>query len=100
MNSFRDLNIQDEATAFTGAKVGIDVILNKEIIIHDYLIKESRYKEKGNGKCLYLQIELNGEKRVLFTGSGRLMQTIEKIDKSKLPIKTTIIKEFNSLKFT
>lgn len=100
MKTFRDLNITDESTQFTGSKIGIDYVLNQRITVLDFAIKDSKYKEKGNGKCLHLQIEYNGEKRVLFSGSVKLMRTLEMIDRDSLPFTTTIVKDFYGLKFT
>jgi len=100
MKRFSDMNIQVEPKSFTGDKIKIDKILGKEIIIHDYDIKESKYKDKGNGRCLHLQLELSGEKRLLFSGSTYLMDLIEKVNDDDFPFLATIVKEEEYFKFT
>jgi hypothetical protein len=62
-------------------------------------VEPSRF-EKGNGKCLHLQIEVNKTFHVVFTGSVVLMDMIEKVPKDKLPFITTIVKENERLQFT
>jgi hypothetical protein len=85
--------------AFTGDKIKIERILNREIKVLDYKIEKSRY-DKGNGKCLYLQIQLGEQKHVVFTGSIALMDVIAQVDKSNLPFATTIIKDNERFQFT
>jgi hypothetical protein len=68
-------------------------------VVTDYKIEKSRY-EKGNGKCLYLQIEIGNTKHVVFTGSAGLMDQIEKVPKEKMPFKTTIVRENERMQFT
>jgi hypothetical protein len=64
----------------------------------DYRIEDSQY---GNGKkCLYLQIELEGTKRVVFTGSTGLMNMIEKVPKDGgFPFKAVIVEEDERYEF-
>lgn len=99
MHNFSDFNIQLQIKSFEGDKIKIDKILNREITVLDYKIETSKF-EKGNGKCLYIQVEVNGDKRVVFTGSLGLMDMIERVPKDKLPFKTTIVKENERLQFT
>lgn len=47
-----------------------------------------------------LQIELEGVKRVIFTGSLNLMNTITQIDESKFPFQTQIKKINRTFQFT
>jgi len=100
MKRFSEMNIEVELKSFTGDKIKIEKILNKDIIIHDYDIRESKYKEKGNGQCLHLQLEIGGEKRVLFSGSTYLMDLIKKVNDDDFPFITTIVKEGEYFKFT
>jgi hypothetical protein len=65
-----------------------------------YKIEPSRYTEKGNGKCLHLQIEIGQTKHVVFTGSAGLMDQIEKVPRDKLPFKTIIVRENERFEFT
>lgn len=100
MKQFKDFDITMESKHFIGDRIDTDRILNQEIIVHDFKIEESKYKDKGNGKCLYLQITFEGNKRVVFNGSGYLMEMIKKIPKDGFPFKTTIIKESKRLIFS
>jgi len=94
MKSFKDFGIKTEVEKkFTGDKIKIVKILNKEITILDYKIEDSNFKG-GNGKRLFLWIEVDGTKRVLFTAGQQLQKTIEEIPKvGGFPFKTTIIEE-------
>ena len=85
---------------FTGNKIDMDDLIGREIIVHDYRITDSKYQGKGSGKCLHLQVEIDGKKRVAFNGSTGLMNTLEQIDKEKFPFTTTIIKENKRYCFT
>lgn len=99
MNAFKDFQITSSRVAFTGDKIKIDRILNREIVVHDYKIEKSKF-EKASGKCLFLQIEIGQTKHVVFTGSTGLMDQIEKVPRDKLPFKTTIVKENERFEFT
>ena len=74
-----------------GDKIKIDDILNHEIAIINYSIKDSRYSDNQNGKYLTLQIEEDNEKNVIFTGSRVLIDQIEKY-KDEIPFLATIRK--------
>ena len=100
MKQFSEFGITPTIESFVGDKIKMDRLLNREITVHDYRIEESKFKEKGNGKCLYLQIELNGEKHVVFTGSAYLMDMIEKVAEADFPFKTKILKQNDHLEFT
>lgn len=93
MKQFRDLGISADLKAFTGEKIKIDRIINKTISVLDFKIEDSKFTDKGNGKCLSLQIEVDGAKRVVFTGSTVLMDILQKVDKSQLPFQTIIEKD-------
>ncbi|ASK29692.1 hypothetical protein CEY12_06050 [Chryseobacterium sp. T16E-39] len=98
MKHFKDLNIKTILTSFIGEKVRINKILNTEIIVHDYKIKES--EKKPGTKYLTLQISRKGEKEVIFTGSKILMNMIEQVSKENFPFTTTIIQEDQMFQFT
>lgn len=100
MNQFKDLGITPTQKGFQGDKIKIDRILNKQIIVHEFKIENSKFEAKGNGKCLYMQIEVDSQKRIVFTGSTVLMDVIERIPKDKFPFQTTIIKEDERLIFS
>jgi hypothetical protein len=88
MNRFSQFNIKAPARGFEGSKIKISRILNKEIVIHDFKIEESKvqeFKDKGSGKCLYLQISFNNEMHVVFTSGGGLIETIQQVPKNSFP---------------
>jgi len=90
MKRFSDLNI-DTAKSFVGTKVSVDDILNTEIVVEDYRIEDST--KKPGTKYLQLQIVLNTIQHVVFTGSGVLMNQIEKASElNGIPFIATIAK--------
>ena len=99
MFSFSEFDIKPQVKSFEGDKIKIDRVLNKQITVLDFKIDISKY-EKGTGKCLHLQIEVDSSKRVIFSGSTYLMDMIERVPKDKFPFKTIIVKENERLQFT
>lgn len=100
MRDFKSFGIKVETKSFEGEKIKIDRVLNKKVTVHDFKIEASKFTEKGNGKCLYIQIEVDGSKRVLFSGSLFLMDMIQQVPKDGFPFQTTIVKENERLEFT
>jgi hypothetical protein len=103
MNRFSQFDIKISSKSFQGDKVRIAKILNKEIVVHDFKLEDSKvqaFKEKGSGKCLQLQISFNNEMHVLFTGSCGLIEAIQQIPQNQFPFSTTIIEENDRYKFT
>lgn len=88
MERFHDF--AEESGPLDGNKIRIDDILNKELIITGYKIKESKYPKSGP-KCLTLQVVLDDKKYVLFTGSVVLLEQMEKYQ-DHLPFIATIQK--------
>jgi len=100
MNSFKDFGIKPTMKKFVGDKIKISKIINKEIIVLDHKIEDSKiYKERGSGKCLCLQISISNEKHVVFTGSTGLIDAIKQIPDNGFPFTTTIIKENERFEF-
>lgn len=99
MKQFKDFGITPVITGLVGDKIKIDRILNKEVTVEGFQIKDSKY-EKGSGKCLYLQLIVENEKRVVFTASAILMDTIQKVPAENFPFATKIIKENERYQFT
>jgi len=99
MKQFKDFGIKAEVHNFTGDKIKMSKILNREISVLDYRIEDSKYGN-NNSKCLYMQIEIGVTKHVVFTGSTILIQMIQKIPKGEFPFKTTIIKEDDRFEFS
>lgn len=98
MNQFKNFGIKPVLTTFSGDKIKIERVLNTEIKILDFKIDKSKHVENTN--CMTLQIEKQGIKHVIFTGSSILMQMIKSVPKEKFPFSTTIIKESEHLEFT
>lgn len=99
MKEFKNMGIKPASTHFTGDKIKIDRILNREIVVENYRIEPSKYKEVG-GRCLQMQIRVEEEQRVVFTGSKVLIELIEQVEKADFPFKTTIVKEQERFEFT
>lgn len=98
---FKSLGITPKLPeSLIGEKIRIEKILNREVIIEKYRIEPSKYPGKGNGQCLYLQLDIDNSKRVLFTGGTGLIDTIQRIPAESFPFRTTIIKDNDRLIFT
>lgn len=80
-----------EPSAVTGDKIKIEEVLDKEIEVTGYKISDSKYSKGHSDKVLTLQFKLNGENRILFTGSNVLMEQVEKY-KDEMPFVATITK--------
>jgi RNA-directed DNA polymerase len=97
MKKFSELNIDNKLSdLYIGNKISINDIINKKIIIFKYNLEKSKYKDS----YLKLQIKLNNEDRIVFTGSKNLINTINKIEKNDFPFETTVMKRFDSYFFT
>ena len=95
MKRFSDFASNDK---LDGKKIKIDDILNKEIIIKNYTTKKSKYS-KEDDDYLTLQLEMNNENYILFTGSKVLLDQIIKY-KENIPFITTIKKIDRYFTFT
>lgn len=71
-----------------GDKIKIGDVLNKEIKVFSYKIGDSKYEGK---KLLTLQIEVDGENRIIFTSGIVLIDQCEKYA-DNMPFLTTIKK--------
>ena len=103
MNSFNQFNIKAPPRGFEGNKIRVIKILNREIVVHDFKIEDSKiqtFREKGSDKCLYLQISINNEKHVVFTSSTGLIDSIVQVPKEKFPFTTIIIQDDERYLFT
>lgn len=100
MRKFNEFNIKQESKSFTGEKIKMSKILNKEITVIDFKIVPSKFTEKGNGNRLDLQIEVNGTKHVVFSGSVSLAEAIQQVPKDGFPFTTTIVEENDRFIFT
>ena len=99
MVRFSDLNIpKPPVRNFTGDKVMIFDILNREIVVKAFKIEDST--KKAGEKCLHLQIVIGNTNHVLFSGSKNLMFRIQQIRPDNFPFTTTIVKDNKTLDFT
>lgn len=97
MNDFKSFGIRPAEKSYEGDKIKIDKVLNRQIKVHYFKIEPSK---TGKGNCLYMQIEVDGAKRLLWTGSGNLIAMIQQVPKNGFPFNTTIVKENERLEFT
>lgn len=96
LKSFKDLAIEAPISiGMEGPKIDMQKLFGRQIVVHDYSIGPSKIPGKENTQCLTLQISLDGNKRVVFSGSKYLIDTCLKIPKESLPFSTTIIKADN-----
>lgn len=87
MNDFKDFGIESAVKKFNGDKIKIQRILGKQVVVHGYDLRESKY----DGTCLYLQISMNEIEYVVFTGSRYLIEMIERVPAEKFPFTTTLV---------
>jgi len=101
MKKFKDFGIKPAIKNFTGDKIKMSKILNKEIVVHDFRIEDSKcYQDRGLGKCLHMQISLNEVKHVIFTSARGLIDAIQQIPVSEFPFTATIIEENERFEFS
>lgn len=99
MKLFSELNVPAPTGSFAGEKIKIAKIMNREIAVLDSRIDDSKYPKNKSGKVLMLQLEVDGEKRILFTGSDVLIAQIQHVNKEDYPFKVTIVKEGEHFEF-
>jgi hypothetical protein len=100
MKRFKEMGITAERKTFVGDKIKLERILKREIVVHGFKIEPSKYLEKGNGKCLHMQIELKDEKYVVFTSSMYLQDMISRVPQDEFPFETTIVKVNDHFEFS
>lgn len=102
MKDFKQLQIKidPEQVGLIGNRIDIGNVFNEEIIIHSYKIADSKFPKPGRERCLHLQVELNGEMRVMFLTSTSLINVLERIPRDEFPFKTTIKKNQKRFEFT
>lgn len=75
----RFADFADEPGILDGDKVQIERVLNTEIEVIGYRIKPSKFTKNISGQCLTLQfINMDGERRIIFTGSDVLIEQIKR----------------------
>jgi hypothetical protein len=86
---FKDFADAEEMGGLEGDKVKIDSVLNKEILITDYQIRTSHFKEDS---YIIIQFHDEGGLKVIFTTAVVIKKQIEK-HKDQIPFYGTIIKK-------
>ena len=80
-----------EQLPMPGDKKFLNEVLNREILVTDFRIKES--KRRQGTKCLQLQFLLDDKVCVTFTGSSVLIDQVNTAyEKGVIPFQTTIVK--------
>ena len=87
MKKFSDF-AEKENHIIEGDKIKIAEVLNQEILVTKFRILDSKYKDNGS-ECLQLQVEINNEQRVIFTGSKVLIKQAKKYEEH-IPFLATI----------
>jgi len=77
-----------------GNLVTMDEVIEKVILVKDFSLKDSTFKE--DTFYLSLVIEVDGEERILNTGAERIVQAFKQVDKGKLPVYVTFEKVMSS----
>jgi hypothetical protein len=98
MKRFNELGITAQPKGFTGDKIKINKILNREIHVHAFKIEESKFA--GKGERLTLQISMAGTMHVVFTGSTILKDQVQQVQSDHFPFVTTIVEENERFMFT
>jgi len=80
-----------ESMPLEGDKLKLDDVVNREITVLGFRVKESHFKKENCEKCLTVQLQIGDKVHVMFTGSNVLRDQIDKY-KNKIPFITTIKK--------
>lgn len=99
MKRFSEFEIKS-GDSFTGDKIKIDKILNREITVVKYKMEDSKFPKNKSGKCLHLQIEISGTKNIVFSGSDFLMSQLKQVPDEGFPFMSTIIKSNDHFELT
>jgi hypothetical protein len=84
MERFSDF--ADVRKVLDGDKIRIESVLNQEVTVLGYRVAKGKHKTE---RCLTLQIEVDGGRRVVFTGSEVLISQMEQYG-SRCPFVATI----------
>lgn len=104
---FEDLT---ERVNLEGDKVKLDDLLNQPIVVTGALLTDSKYQNKGSGKCVKVQFYMADDKdetkKIFFSGSSVLYDQIKEMqskfeeDNAPMLFKTTLRKIGNYYSFT
>lgn len=102
VKSFKDLGVAaPPSAAMEGPKIDINKLFGREIIVYSFHLKPTQLKDVLNPVCLWMQISVDGNKRVVFSGSSYLQKMISDIPPDGFPFRTVIVKKDNdSYQFT
>ena len=96
MKDFSSLGVQ-LARRFQGDRIRIEKIEGDEIIVKDYDVKASKMKKEADtdtgNECLYLQLEVQGDDRVLWGNYKFLINQIKQVSKDDLPFRARIVND-------
>lgn len=93
MRKFSDLNVTLDRR-FVGQRIRINTVLDADIVIHDFDFRKSKVcKEDGKDVCLYIDIEINGERRLIWGNYPYMITQLEQVDRSNLPFACKIIND-------
>lgn len=99
MKAFSDLDVK-LTRRFEGDRIRIEKLEGDEVIVKDYEIRASKLKKEndpnwkdGQNECLYLQLEVNGQNRVLWGNYKFLIDQIRQVNKEDLPFKAKVIND-------
>lgn len=95
MKDFGEFNITPQTKGLIGDKIGINQVLNMNIVVEKFLINPSNYKEKG--PRLDLQLLFKGIRRVLFISSKGLIDMIKRVPEDGFPFRAKIVKDDSGL---
>lgn len=91
MKKFSDFS--DEGDVFDGDKVKFGSLIDKEICILQYKIRKSKFPDKHDNYAIiqFTDTDENGTHKIAFTGSGVIMEQLEKY-KEEFPFLATVKK--------
>lgn len=99
MRAFAELGVKLERR-FEGERIRIEKVEGDPVIVLDFEIRQSKLKRENDphwdgsrGECIYLQIELNGQKRVLWGNYKFLIEQLKQVSAGALPFQATIVNE-------
>lgn len=93
MRKFSDLNVTLDRR-FVGQRIRINTVLDANIVIHDFDFRKSKVcKEDGKDVCLYLDIEINKERRLIWGNYPYMIKQLEQVDRSNLPFECKIVND-------
>lgn len=78
-----------EHVPLEGAKLKIADILNKEITVIGFRVKDSKFSKTNQTTCLTIQFMLGDERHVVFTGSQVLLDQCKSYE-AEIPFLATV----------